>query len=125
MATTDVEVEIEGRRLTLGNLDKVLYPSGFTKAQVIDYMARISPYAVPHLTGRALTFRRYPDGTQVANPIATIEEMPHKQIAEILEIPEGTVAWRVNEARRLLRLRLSGADALNVSTPATTPATVK
>ena len=31
MATTDVEVEIEGRRLTLGNLDKVLYPSGFTK----------------------------------------------------------------------------------------------
>jgi len=38
--------------------------------------------------------------------LATIEELPHKQIAEILEIPEGTVAWRVNEARRLLRLRL-------------------
>ena len=66
MATTDVEVEIEGRRLTLGNLDKVLYPSGFTKAQVIDYMARIAPYAVPHLTGRALTFRRFPDGTQTS-----------------------------------------------------------
>ncbi len=58
-----VEVEIEGRRLSLGNLDKVLYPSGFTKAQVIDYMARIAPVAVPHLAGRALTFRRYPDGT--------------------------------------------------------------
>jgi RNA polymerase sigma-70 factor (ECF subfamily) len=41
--------------------------------------------------------------------LATIEELPHKQIAEILEIPEGTVAWRVNEARRLLRLRLQGA----------------
>jgi RNA polymerase sigma-70 factor (ECF subfamily) len=38
--------------------------------------------------------------------LATIEDMPHKQIAEILEIPEGTVAWRVNEARRLLRQRL-------------------
>jgi RNA polymerase sigma-70 factor (ECF subfamily) len=38
--------------------------------------------------------------------LATIEELPHKQIAEILEIPEGTVAWRVNEARRLLKLRL-------------------
>ncbi|HEY1557525.1 MAG TPA: sigma-70 family RNA polymerase sigma factor [Kofleriaceae bacterium] len=38
--------------------------------------------------------------------LATIEELPHKQIAEILEIPEGTVAWRVNEARRLLRARL-------------------
>jgi RNA polymerase sigma-70 factor (ECF subfamily) len=39
--------------------------------------------------------------------LATIEDLPHKQIAEILEIPEGTVAWRVNEARRLLRLRLA------------------
>ncbi|MCX5741373.1 MAG: sigma-70 family RNA polymerase sigma factor [Proteobacteria bacterium] len=38
--------------------------------------------------------------------LATIEELPHRQIAEILDIPEGTVAWRVNEARRLLRLRL-------------------
>jgi RNA polymerase sigma-70 factor (ECF subfamily) len=42
--------------------------------------------------------------------LATIEELPHKQIAEILEIPEGTVAWRVNEARRLLKLRLSAAQ---------------
>ena len=41
--------------------------------------------------------------------LATIEELPHKQIAEILEIPEGTVAWRVNEARRLLRLRLEAS----------------
>jgi RNA polymerase sigma-70 factor, ECF subfamily len=50
--------------------------------------------------------------------LATIEELPHKQIAEILEIPEGTVAWRVNEARRLLRLRLDGAQPVKV--PATT-----
>ena len=50
--------------------------------------------------------------------LATIEELPHKQIAEILEIPEGTVAWRVNEARRLLRLRLDGAQTVKV--PATT-----
>ncbi len=42
--------------------------------------------------------------------LATIEDMPHKQIAEILEIPEGTVAWRVNEARRLLRDRLGFAS---------------
>jgi RNA polymerase sigma-70 factor (ECF subfamily) len=42
--------------------------------------------------------------------LATIEELPHKQIAELLEIPEGTVAWRVNEARRLLKLRLGSAE---------------
>ena len=58
-----VEIDVEGRHLSLSNLDKVLYPNGFTKAQVIDYMARIAPVAIPHLTGRALTFRRYPDGT--------------------------------------------------------------
>ncbi|HVK73419.1 MAG TPA: sigma-70 family RNA polymerase sigma factor [Kofleriaceae bacterium] len=38
--------------------------------------------------------------------LATVEALPHKQIADILEIPEGTVAWRVNEARRLLREKL-------------------
>jgi bifunctional non-homologous end joining protein LigD len=59
-----VEIDVEGRHLSLSNLDKVLYPNGFTKAQVIDYMARIAPVAIPHLTGRALTFRRYPDGTE-------------------------------------------------------------
>ena len=47
--------------------------------------------------------------------LATVEELPHKQIAEILEIPEGTVAWRVNEARRLLRLRLDATPAKAVS----------
>ena len=41
--------------------------------------------------------------------LATVEEMSHRQIAEALGIPEGTVAWRVNEARRLLRERLAEA----------------
>lgn len=61
--TNSVEIDVDGRHLTLSNLDKVLFPSGFTKAQVIDYMARIAPVAIPHLTGRALTFKRFPDGT--------------------------------------------------------------
>jgi len=56
-------VEIGGRHLSLTNLDKVLYPAaGFTKGQVIDYYARVAPALVPHLTGRALTLKRYPEG---------------------------------------------------------------
>jgi len=56
-------VEVGGLSLTLSNLDKVLYPSGFTKAQIIDYYARVAPTALPHLTDRCLTFRRFPNGT--------------------------------------------------------------
>ena len=56
-------VDIQGRHLKLSNLDKVLYPAaGFTKGQVIDYYARVAPYLLPHLTGRPLTMKRYPDG---------------------------------------------------------------
>jgi bifunctional non-homologous end joining protein LigD len=58
-----VEVDVEGRRLRLTNLDKVLYPAtGFTKGQVIDYYTRAAPYVLPHLRGRALTLKRYPNG---------------------------------------------------------------
>src|SRR5215467_1706362 len=56
-------VEIEGRRLQLSNLEKVLYPAaGFTKGQVIDYYVRIAPVLLPHLHDRPLTLKRYPNG---------------------------------------------------------------
>ena len=42
---TAVTAEVDGRQLELSNLDKVLYPSGFTKGEVIDYYARIAPVA--------------------------------------------------------------------------------
>jgi bifunctional non-homologous end joining protein LigD len=62
MANASV-VEIEGKHLSLTNLDKVLYlATGFTKGQVIDYYARIAPVLVPHLSGRPLTLKRYPEG---------------------------------------------------------------
>src|SRR5512133_1594725 len=63
MPRTESFVEIEGRRLKLSNLQKVLYPdAGFTKAQVIDYYVRIAPALLPHLRGRPLTMKRYPEG---------------------------------------------------------------
>ncbi|MBA3288533.1 MAG: hypothetical protein H0U21_10995 [Acidimicrobiia bacterium] len=58
-----VTTEIDGHELSLSNLDKVLYPSGFTKGEVIDYHLRIAPTVVPHLAGRCITFKRFPNGT--------------------------------------------------------------
>lgn len=56
-------VAVGGRQLTLSNLDKVLYPqAGFSKAAVIDYYARVAPHLLPHVAGRPVTFKRYPDG---------------------------------------------------------------
>jgi bifunctional non-homologous end joining protein LigD len=58
-----LEVDIDGHRLSLSNLDKVLYPEiGFTKGQVIDYYTRVAPVVLGHLRGRPLTLKRYPDG---------------------------------------------------------------
>ncbi len=60
---TPTIVEVEGRKLKLTNLEKILYPAaGFTKGQVVDYYARIAPVLVPHLAGRPLTMKRYPEG---------------------------------------------------------------
>jgi len=60
-----VEVEVEGRTLSLSNLQKVYYPAvGFTKGQVIEYYMRIAPVLLPHLRGRHLTLKRYPEGVE-------------------------------------------------------------
>jgi bifunctional non-homologous end joining protein LigD len=62
-----ITVEVEGRQLSLSNLDKVLYPeTGFTKGEVIDYYTRIAPVLLPHLAGRPLTVKRYPNGVDGA-----------------------------------------------------------
>jgi bifunctional non-homologous end joining protein LigD len=58
-------VEIAGRRLSLSNLNKDLYPSyGFTKAQILEYYRRIAEFILPHLKDRALTLKRYPEGVE-------------------------------------------------------------
>ncbi|WP_298272337.1 non-homologous end-joining DNA ligase [Geobacter sp.] len=58
-------VDIAGRRLSLSNLEKELYPAaGFTKAHVLEYYRRMAPFILPHLKERALTLKRYPDGVE-------------------------------------------------------------
>jgi bifunctional non-homologous end joining protein LigD len=62
---TKTEIDVAGTRMTVSNLDKVLYPkTGFTKGQVIDYYTRISRDLLPHLKNRPITLKRYPDGVE-------------------------------------------------------------
>ncbi|MCW2968799.1 MAG: ligD, partial [Solirubrobacteraceae bacterium] len=58
-----VEVEVDGRAIRVSNPDKVLYPeTGFTKSDLVDYFVSIAPTLLPHLEGRMLTLKRYPNG---------------------------------------------------------------
>jgi bifunctional non-homologous end joining protein LigD len=60
-----VLTEVDGRELSVSNLDKVLYPkTGFTKGQVLDYYARIADVMLPHVANRPTTLRRYPHGVE-------------------------------------------------------------
>ena len=63
MPSNKILITIDGVELKVSNLDKVFYAeSGFTKGQVIDYYIRIAPALLPHLEGRPLTLKRYPNG---------------------------------------------------------------
>jgi bifunctional non-homologous end joining protein LigD len=63
----DTVVEIDGRSLKLTNLEKPLYPNGFTKGEVIDYYVRIAPRLLPNIEGRNVTMVRFPNGVHGTN----------------------------------------------------------
>ncbi|GHI05003.1 ATP-dependent DNA ligase [Streptomyces cellostaticus] len=73
--------EVEGRRVALSNLEKVLYPeSGFTKGELLHYYATTAEVVLPHLRDRAVSFLRYPDG-------------PDGQVFFTKNVPPGTPEW--------------------------------
>ncbi|MEV5612334.1 non-homologous end-joining DNA ligase [Streptomyces sp. NPDC052225] len=73
--------EVEGRRIPLSNLDKVLHPAtGFTKGELLHYYATTAGALLPHLYDRPVSFLRYPDG-------------PGGQRFFTKNVPPGTPAW--------------------------------
>ncbi|MEU6063594.1 MULTISPECIES: non-homologous end-joining DNA ligase [Streptomyces] len=73
--------EVEGRRVALSNLEKVLYPAtGFTKGELLHYYATIAEVLLPHLRDRPVSFLRYPDG-------------PDGQVFFTKNVPPGTPDW--------------------------------
>ncbi|MDL9946379.1 ATP-dependent DNA ligase [Gordonia sp. ABSL11-1] len=62
MAAGD-SLDVDGRRIPITNLEKILYPAtGTRKYEVIDYYTRIAPVMLPHLAGRPVTRKRWPNG---------------------------------------------------------------
>jgi bifunctional non-homologous end joining protein LigD len=59
-----VTVTVGDRELQLSNLEKPLFPSGFTKREMLDYYARIAPAMLTHLEGRPVTVKRFPNGIE-------------------------------------------------------------
>ncbi|SEE57889.1 non-homologous end-joining DNA ligase [Streptomyces sp. Ag109_O5-10] len=73
--------EVDGRRVALSNLEKVLYPAtGFTKGELLHYYATVSGVLLPHLRDRPVSFLRYPDG-------------PDGQVFFSKNVPPGTPEW--------------------------------
>lgn len=61
-------VQIDGRRLRVTNLDKVVYPeTGTTKGEIIAYYTAIAPHMLPLLAGRPVTRKRWVEGVGTAD----------------------------------------------------------
>ena len=108
------ELSVEGKRLEVSNLDKVLYPeAGFTKGQIIDYYIKISPALLPHLKDRPLTLKRYPNGVDKdffyekncpsfrpkwVNTAAVVDRSQEKTIHYCMANDLPTLVWAANLA---------------------------
>jgi bifunctional non-homologous end joining protein LigD len=128
---TSTIVEVQGRKLKLSNLEKVLYPAtGFTKGQVLDYHVRIAPVLVPHLAGRPLTMKRYPGGVDQeyffeknapmhrpdwVKTAPVWSDSNHRTIHYILANDLATLVWIANLASLELHPSLSLAE--DIATP--------
>lgn len=84
-------VRVDGRRLRLTNLDKVLYPAtGTTKGEVIEYYTRVAPLLLPHVVGRPVTRLRWPEGVDQPSFFAKDLERGAPEWVERMPIPHST-----------------------------------
>jgi bifunctional non-homologous end joining protein LigD len=120
-------VTVEDRELELSNLDKVLYPqAGFTKGELIDWYARIGGVLLPHLRGRPLTLKRYPNGVEGKHfyekrcpshrpdwvSTASVASERHGEVDYCVVEDLPTLVWLANLADIELHTSLSRAAAM-------------
>ena len=126
-------VEVDGRTIEVTHGDRVVFPDvGVTKAEVVTYVRRIAERALPHVRGRPLVVRRFPDG--LAGPGFFQKSVPghypawiHRVTLEKVE--GGTTTYPVaDDAPTLVHLANQGAlelhTLLSTATDPTTPVEV-
>src|SRR5215213_4667299 len=59
-----VTLSIDGARIEVTDLDRRLWPSGagVTKREFLQYLVRVGPYLLPHLSGRPVAATLCPEG---------------------------------------------------------------
>jgi bifunctional non-homologous end joining protein LigD len=56
-------IEVDGRKVALTNLNKIFWPKlGLSKRDLLAYYAAIAPVLLPHVSGKAMVMKRYPNG---------------------------------------------------------------
>lgn len=111
-------VEIAGKRLSLSNLEKDLYPSyGFTKAHILEYYRRVAKFILPHLKDRALTLKRYPEGVE-KDFFFEKRCPPHPEwvkTAEVFHEEERITACLINDIETLIWVENLASMELHIS----------
>jgi bifunctional non-homologous end joining protein LigD len=89
-----VTVTVEDRELQLSNLEKRLFPAGFTKREMLDYYARIAPAMLPHLEDRPVTVKRFPNGIDTQGFIVKNVPRGAPEWVRTMTVPrKGTDRW--------------------------------
>ncbi|MRG59687.1 ATP-dependent DNA ligase [Agromyces sp. CFH 90414] len=117
-------VEVDGRRLRLTNLDKVMYPeTGTTKGEVISYYAQVAPAMLPLVAGRPVTRKRWVQGTGTADAPGQVffeknlaEHAPEWLRRGVIEHSDGPKTYPIADSRAAL-VWLAQQAALEVHVP--------
>jgi len=104
-----VRVEVDGQQVSLTHLDRVLFPSGVTKAEVIDYYSSVAQVLLPHLADRPLTLIRYPEGVAAGGFFAknapggtpgwvrrSVQSTSDGDLDQVLADSTATLVWLAN-----------------------------
>ncbi|HWV86906.1 MAG TPA: DNA ligase D [Capillimicrobium sp.] len=121
------ELAFGERVVRVSNWSKVLWPkTGFTKGDLVEFYVAVAPTLLPHLAGRPLTLKRYPNGVDEQHFYEKQSPRHRPDWVRTAPVPTGrktidftlvddvaTLAWLANLADIELHTSLSRADRID------------